>query len=1040
MPGIMTDAPTEDAKERSMPVVKSILSHDPASQASSCLAALPKVTFVSVDVDNPTFSTDSALLSAKTKTDSPILRPPPLFTLVNPSTSASVSNTNDLSTHKRPLTLLQRRNREKNGMNMSSFSELSVETIQDSLCESYNTSLHEPVAPVIRGWSRKVKAFLSEDHYQDISKALSRQHTKVFRTEQANESPLLIVKPKGDSPVSFQLLRALKGAFTIAAYNILADRYVTTDHYHHCPPAALGESYRLTLVQKEVQEIAPDIIIFAEMTVDAFENSLGVFLRNSMHYEGDHLVITDRKGVPRCSMSETNVMNEACSPYMKDTAGNAQENPVGICMDSSISCKFSNSPTLSGSPCATDYFSERCLVDHEKDEIEKKNLGLVEVVSRRTEMEGVAIFYNRDRFKLLEKIPIRFNNVAVQDPDITDTELRKLQINTHNVALVSVLQDLTTPTQIYIVAAVHLLYQHVKFQIWQSHWLLSVMEGLKWKYQNYDEWLQRQMPTFSLGVGSQPFHRNDLTSLYAVPASFPDESSDPRHVTCLIAGDLNVDKSSPVYNYILKSTILASTPVPQRWGPSGEPGRETSQSYAEEGGCGGFSSSESPRTCRATRACLHGTPYSNDHATTTASLEGVSLDPTRETWAVPKVNTTFATSLVSQKSFLSTSSDILLDKNTLLDINSKCGDADGSSTDPMPRGRTFGSQQNLENRLLRPKVDEHHVVQSSDKRDMFEEASFLSYPFPHLPFHRQSPRLKNSSVRESFWHVDSNTTGSFESSELIKKDKLVKCQATSSIVVETSRDWNVSNEFTSPLGLSKHFDAALTKNVSVSSLKEERDLDVSSSLHRSMPLEGLDVASSEAIQKGSKMASVVLALNLLPLKRPNATAFEQQMSSSWSHLIDHREGLDSPVKTYPAFDQTISSFSQTPHQSDSAPLMLESYSSMYPPDKKSATPPLCIIFPKFLHQIRFSDTYEAYCMSYPLFVSAVNPSTNMEGKVLDHILYEEDQLTCLSVLRLGDNRYLPTRTIPSDHYMVGALLVPNVFLTQALEQLQGPSE
>lgn len=79
---------------------------------------------------------------------------------------------------------------------------------------------------------------------------------------------------------------------------------------------------------------------------------------------------------------------------------------------------------------------------------------------------------------------------------------------------------------------------------------------------------------------------------------------------------------------------------------------------------------------------------------------------------------------------------------------------------------------------------------------------------------------------------------------------------------------------------------------------------------------------------------------------------------------------------------------------------------------------------KFIHHLRLRDAYGPYCRRHPNRVSAVNPSTNMEGKVLDHILYEEGSMVCCSVLRLGELVQLPTGRIPSDHYMIGSVLAP----------------
>ncbi|CAD2218965.1 hypothetical protein AGDE_12810 [Angomonas deanei] len=89
----------------------------------------------------------------------------------------------------------------------------------------------------------------------------------------------------------------------------------------------------------------------------------------------------------------------------------------------------------------------------------------------------------------------------------------------------------------------------------------------------------------------------------------------------------------------------------------------------------------------------------------------------------------------------------------------------------------------------------------------------------------------------------------------------------------------------------------------------------------------------------------------------------------------------------------------------------------------SSTPPNNQRIP-LTHSIRLRDAYEGYCRRHPALVSAINPSTNMEGKVLDHILFEGDHFQCVRVMRLGKMQTLPCKDCPSDHYMVGAILEP----------------
>ena len=76
------------------------------------------------------------------------------------------------------------------------------------------------------------------------------------------------------------------------------------------------------------------------------------------------------------------------------------------------------------------------------------------------------------------------------------------------------------------------------------------------------------------------------------------------------------------------------------------------------------------------------------------------------------------------------------------------------------------------------------------------------------------------------------------------------------------------------------------------------------------------------------------------------------------------------------------------------------------------------------HNINLMSSYTYYCLRHPGAVSAVNPSNNGDGKVIDHILYDRDGLVCVAVGRLGEKKNLPSRSNPSDHYPLAAILVP----------------
>ncbi|XQJ28326.1 endonuclease/exonuclease/phosphatase-like protein [Leishmania guyanensis] len=103
---------------------------------------------------------------------------------------------------------------------------------------------------------------------------------------------------------------------------------------------------------------------------------------------------------------------------------------------------------------------------------------------RRVEMDGVSIFFKAARFRVLEVIPVLFNRLAAAEKRLTHYERNKLQVNSHNVALVVVLQDMQVigVSRVYVVAAVHLIWQRINAQLWQAHQLLRVVEELKHKY------------------------------------------------------------------------------------------------------------------------------------------------------------------------------------------------------------------------------------------------------------------------------------------------------------------------------------------------------------------------------------------------------------------------------------------------------------------------------------------------------------------------------------------------------------------------------
>lgn len=76
------------------------------------------------------------------------------------------------------------------------------------------------------------------------------------------------------------------------------------------------------------------------------------------------------------------------------------------------------------------------------------------------------------------------------------------------------------------------------------------------------------------------------------------------------------------------------------------------------------------------------------------------------------------------------------------------------------------------------------------------------------------------------------------------------------------------------------------------------------------------------------------------------------------------------------------------------------------------------------HNLPLRLAYDEYLSRHPNKVSAMNPSTNAEGLVIDHVLYDPEALLCTMVGRLGDKAELPSAGVPSDHYPIAASFVP----------------
>ncbi|ORC89713.1 endonuclease/exonuclease/phosphatase [Trypanosoma theileri] len=355
----------------------------------------------------------------------------------------------------RQPTLLERREKK---LCSASFPSLDAETLQDD-CRA-NISEGSSASSVFRGWAKT-----------QIGSSLSTS--------------------------------SVEGMVKLVSYNILAQRFVSTDLYPHCPTFALAEDYRCSLLQEELSNAAPDIIALQEVSLDVFQKPglLGDWLRSQYHAVGNHVVITDSNGRPRS--------------YGEDVQGPRSDN--------------------------TPLSHEMGLVS---PEVERHGVSPINAASndngfpyhRRSEMEGVCIFYLENRFELCEVVPIRFNEIASADLDLTECERRRLQVNSHNVALISVLRDRQAPHIVYVVCTVHLIWQQTACQLWQLHHVLRAVEELKQKYEALPDGAvavvlagdfnaEPTAPTLQFALAGQPPPDSDVVRGWRLPENGNNNSN-----------------------------------------------------------------------------------------------------------------------------------------------------------------------------------------------------------------------------------------------------------------------------------------------------------------------------------------------------------------------------------------------------------------------------------------------------------------------------------------------------------------------------------
>lgn len=657
----------------------------------------------------------------------------------------------------RPMSLLERRNRERNGLSMSCLSVLSMDTINES-GRNAEVAADSTSEPVMRGWSSTVPNCTG-------SAATRCNFTAVPEPSNTSATPSL-----PDTATAVKVI----------GYNLLAARLVTTDRYPTCPSAALAEDYRVGIMKSEFSMIAPDIATFAEMSVHLYESpdSLGAYLRD-MKYAGEHQVITDQQGLPRCRPSPPHFLNYPVLPEDARRLSSSRDR-----LHSKTNSWSKRSPPQ-GVPDAS--------------------------LPRRTEMEGVAIFYNTRRFRLVERIPVLFNRIVTEDTKLSSNERKKLQSTSHNVALICVLEERQDPRRIFIVAAVHFIWQRLEAQLYQAYHLMLQLQAAKAKHS-----LGRNL-TYSSNVIPTALPRETPTTKYPT-SPVPSPSMSPCHsVTCIVCGDFNMERDSPAFQFLQKGYVPSGSAVVGHW----------------------------------------------------RSDKVVVVDATRLSDSV-------------------------------------------SLATPHP----FGN--------LHP-----HIM-----RD--------------VPSPRKSPSPPMA----------------------ISRDPVTNCGPRSG---------------QSSVGDTPEFNASYMSDLSACMEDNRMDLPKSTFL-RGGSVVGCEETSLE-LSRNASSAHLPRKDTVCPHSQPK-------------HPVN--EGLVNPVHDLLALMEDLSGSSVTEEERGRRRTSL----------------------PHITHDLRFTDCYSLYCRRHPSRVSAVNPSTNNEGKVLDHVLVEEGSESCVAVLNLGEKRGLPNMQVPSDHYPVGVILAP----------------
>ncbi|KPA85441.1 endonuclease/exonuclease/phosphatase-like protein [Leptomonas pyrrhocoris] len=657
-----------------------------AQQNASSLPVLTTISFpaarnASRSVGGGSASPPAVSAAAAAATPIPTGDAPPAGASTTTMHGMSATSPNSCSP-SRSMTLLERRNnRERSMISLSCPSGLNVETLQASMQDTGMAAVEaqETTSLLTHGWSKTVaSAALLGDfevpRTRSTSDAVEKSSTDrsdggssatphLFPDQQAplaspafrrvgtaayrRAGPALPLNAAyaesapSASPITpaaqgwafaeaaSKTLDAIPGAIKVASYNILASRLASTDLYPHCPPSVLSEDYRINRVKEELRQVDPDILLVEEISVSVHEELLGPYLKSALGLEGNHAVITDRNGQPRCSTrlptatsatpsqkgpSSTRkkvdgfnlavlrgtggVANTPVTPASPSYAARAAGDPHAVAAGgegkgnsslpplvgtgssatrsqpqcgngslsgapaiggkssrsplrsrappslSSLGATFTTSDTTNSTPPPSSH-GDRLQGSNSALELKSIAAGVTAAAPsdgtrrsprkrpvsdplpspslpaapdvsaanggaeshRRVEMDGVAVYYKANRFRVLEVVPVYFNAIAAAEGRLTPYEHQKLQVNSHNVALLTVLLDTQAPglQHVYIIAAVHFIWQRTNAQLWQAHQLMCALEELRSRYSRVEADLATAAaPRHSLRVDNLP--------------------------------------------------------------------------------------------------------------------------------------------------------------------------------------------------------------------------------------------------------------------------------------------------------------------------------------------------------------------------------------------------------------------------------------------------------------------------------------------------------------------------------------------------------